>query len=196
LYSFFFSCIFNRTCKGPFVRLTRITMKLPLVAVTFLVMAIISCTTKSAFEYSETIVRMENELSAEIARADLKVTEYIDRQKKDSAIMMSQQMESLAESKLKAIQKLEAPKVREGDNFKKAAVRYFTYIKTIYTSFKKLTMATTEEEEEFERERLARIIKDKKEAAEAMQKAQKKFALANNFKIGKTSEEKLTSGDQ
>lgn len=165
-------------------------MKLPLVALSFLLMTIISCTAKSAFEYSETIVRMENELSAEIARADLKVTEYLETQKKDSAIIMSQQMESLADSKLKEIQKLEAPKVKEAGNFKKAAVRYFTYIKTIYTSFKKFTMAATEEQKEIERERLARIIKDKKEAAEAMQEAQRKFALANNFKIGKTSTEK------
>jgi len=170
-------------------------MKPPLVALTFLLMAMISCTAKSAFDYSETIVRMENELSAEIARADLKVTEYLETEKRDSAIMMSQQMESLADSKLKEIQKLEAPKVKEAGNFKKEAVSYFTYIKTIYTSLKKLTMAATEEQKKIERERLARIIKDKKEAAEAMQEAQKKFALANNFKIANPGKEKLTSGD-
>ena len=171
-------------------------MKRPFVAVTFVFMAMISCKAKSAFEYSETIVRIENELSADIAGADLKVTEYLSRQEKDSAIMMSQQMESLADMKLKEIQKLEAPKVKEGDNFKKAAVRYFTYIKTIYSSIKKLTMAETEEQKKIERERLARIIKDKNEATEAMQEAQKKFALANNFTIGKTNKKKLTSGDQ
>jgi len=165
-------------------------MKLPPVAVIFLLIAMISCTTKSAFEYSETIVRMDNELSADIARADLKVNEYVERQKNDSAIMMSEQMELLADSKLKEIQKLEAPKVKEGDNFKKAAVRYFTYIKTIYTSLKKFTMASTEEQKTLERERLARIIKDKNEAIEAMQEAQKKFARANNFKIAETSKEK------
>jgi len=171
-------------------------MKLPPVAVIFLLMALISCKGKSAFEYSETIVRMENELSADITKAYLKVTEYLELQQKDSAIMISQQMELLADNKLKEIQKLEAPHVKEGDHFKKAAVRYFTYIKTIYSSFNKFTKAATEEERKIERERLARIIKDKLEATGAMQEAQKKFAQANNFKIGKTGKEKLTSGDE
>jgi len=99
--------------------------------------------------------------------------------------MMSQQMESLADSTLKEIQKLEAPRVKEGDNFKKAAVRYFSYIKNIYTSFNRFVMAATDEQKEIERERLAKIIKDKKETTEAMQEAQRKFAAANDFRIGK-----------
>lgn len=165
-------------------------MKLIQVSTALLLMILISCRSKTAFDYSEAIVKMENELSADIAKADLKVTEYLDAKKTDSAIMMSQQMESLVDSKLNEIQKLEAPKVKEGDNFKKAAVRYFSYIKTIYTSFNRFTMAATDEQKEIERERLAKIIKDKKEATDAMQEAQRKFAAANDFRIEKVNKEK------
>jgi hypothetical protein len=157
-------------------------------AATLLLITMISCKSKTAFDYSETIVKMENELSADIARADQKVAEYMDAKKTDSAIMMTQQMEALAESKLIEIQELEAPKVKEGDNFKKEAVRYFSYIKSIYTSFNRLTMAATDEQKEIERERLAKIIKEKKEATDAMQEAQRKFAAANDFRIQKGQE--------
>jgi len=168
-------------------------MKLLFIPAFCLLVTLVSCTSKTAFEYSEAIVRMENELSADIAKADLKVAEYLDAEKRDSAILMSQQMELLVESKLKEVQLLEAPRVKEGNNFKKAAVRYFTYIKRIYSSFKNFTMAPTEEQKEIERQRLARIIKDKKEATEAMQEAQKKFAMANGFKIEQSEKEKKSA---
>ena len=54
---------------------------------------------------------MENELSADIAKVDQKVTQYLEAKQTDSAIMMTRQMESLADGKLKEIQRLEAPKV-------------------------------------------------------------------------------------
>lgn len=162
-------------------------MKLNQLSVTLLLAGFLSCKSKTAFNYSETIVKMEIELSADIAKADLKVTEYLGAKKTDSAKIMSQQMEFFADTKLKEIQNLEAPKVKEGDSFKKAAVRYFSYIKSIYTSFNRFTMAATDEQKEIERERLSKIIKDKKEATDAMQEAQRKFAAANNFRIGKVN---------
>ncbi len=162
-------------------------MKLKQVSAALVLLALISCKSKTAFDYSQTIVKMENELSADLATADLKVAEYMEAQKTDSAILMTQQMETLAEGTLKEVQELEAPKVKEGENFKKSAVRYFSYIKSIYTSFNRLTMAATDEQKEIERERLAKIIKDKKEATDAMQEAQRKFAAANDFRIEKVT---------
>ncbi|MEP7375841.1 MAG: hypothetical protein ABI675_20770 [Chitinophagaceae bacterium] len=160
-------------------------MKLNQLSVILLLIGFLSCKSKAAFDYSEAIVKMENELSADIAEIDLKVSEYLEAKKTDSAIMMTRQMESLADGKLKEIQNLEAPKVKEGDNFKKEAVRYFSYIKSLYTSLNRLEMAATDEQKEIERNRLARIIKDKKEVSDAMQEAQRIFATANNFSIRK-----------
>jgi hypothetical protein len=47
-------------------------------------------------------------------------------------------------------------------------------------------MASTDEQKEIERQRLVKIIKDKKEATDAMQEAQRKFAAANDFRIEKS----------
>lgn len=158
-------------------------MKLKRISAALFIMALISCKSKTAFDYSQAIVKMENDLSADLAKADVKVAEYMDAKMTDSAIVMTKQMEALAENTLKEIKDLEAPKVKEGDNFKKEAIRYFSYIKSIYTSFHRLTMASSDEKKEIERQRLARIIKDKNEATDAMQEAQRKFAAANDFRI-------------
>ena len=150
-----------------------------------LLVSLVSCQSKSAFDYSESIVRMERELSADIAEVDQKLLAYMDAKKSDSAVLMSKHMEDLAEDKLSEVEKLKVPLVNEGDNFKKSAVRYFSYIKSIYTAFRKFTMAATAAEKEKERKKLAKIIGEKNEITKAMQEAQRKFALANNFLIEK-----------
>ena len=150
-----------------------------------LLLSVLSCKSRSAFDYSEAIVRMETELSADIAEADDKLIEYVSAQKLDSAVIMSSQMEDLAEGKLKEVENMKVPKVKEGENFRKSAIRYFTYIKSIYTTFKKFTMAATNKEREKERKKLAKIIDDKNEITKDMQEAQRKFAAANNFIVGK-----------
>lgn len=161
-------------------------MKLNQLLAASLLIGMISCKSKTAFDYSETIVKMETELSAEIAMVDEKVNEYLEAKKTDSAIIMSRQMEALAEEKLKKVQQMNAPKVAEGENFKKAAIRYFTYIESIYSSFSKFTMAETEKEKAAERKKLSKIIGEKNQIAQAMQEAQRKFAVANDFRIEKT----------
>ncbi len=150
-----------------------------------LLVSLFSCQSKSAFDYSEAIVRMERELSADIAEADQKLLAYMDAKKSDSAVMMSRYMEALAEDKLSEVEKMKVPPVNEGDNFKKSAVRYFTYIKNIYTTFRKFTMADSGAEKEKERKKLAKIIGEKNEITKDMQEAQRKFAAANNFLIEK-----------
>ena len=150
-----------------------------------LLVSLVSCQSRSAFDYSEAIVRMERELSADIAEADQKLLAYMDAKKSDSAVLMSKHMEDLAEDKLSEVEKLKVPLVNEGDNFKKSAVRYFAYIKSIYTAFRKFTTAESDSEKEKERKKLAKIIGEKKEITKAMQEAQRKFAAANNFLIEK-----------
>lgn len=147
--------------------------------------AFIGCQSKSAFDYSQRIVQMETELSSAIAIADEKVGAFMDNNQTDSAILVSQHMEELADNKLKEIQKMQAPDVEEGENFKKAAVQYFIYLKAVYSSFNKFTMASNDEEKENERQKLARMVGQKEQVTKELQAAQQKFAKANNFRIEK-----------
>lgn len=151
------------------------------------ILALVSCKSKTAFDYSQQIVKMETELAAEIAIADQQVSKLLDAEQNDSAAIITKQMEEMAAKKLEEVKNLEAPKAEEAENFKKAAVRYFTYLKTIYSSFNKFTNATSAKEKETERLKLARIVDDKEEASKALQAAQQKFAAANDFRIGKVN---------
>lgn len=160
-------------------------MKLQSVLSILFLIFLLSCKSKTAYDYSQQIVKIETDLSAAIAAADKKVSKFIESGQNDSAVIISQQMEELAADKLKEVESLAAPHVEEGDNFKKEAVRYFSYLKNIYTSFKRFTMAATDEAKETERLRLIKIVNDKEDATKALQKAQRKFAAANNFKIEK-----------
>lgn len=150
-----------------------------------LTVVLFACKSKTAFDYSQQIVKMETELAADIVAADKKVSKFLETEQNDSAKIVAQQMEDLADKKLKEVQQLDAPNVKEGENFKKEAIRYFSYLKAIYTSFNKFTMATTDEAKETERSKLVKIVNEKEEAAKALQVAQQKFAAANNFKIEK-----------
>jgi hypothetical protein len=162
-------------------------MKLQSTLTVFLLTFLFSCKSKTPYDYNQQIVQMEAELSAAIAKADKKVSKFLESQQNDSAIIVTKQMEELADSKLKEVQRLKAPNVEEGDNFKKEAVRYFSYLKSIYTSFKRFSMATTDEAKETERRSLVRIVNEKEEATKALQAAQQKFAAANNFRIEKVT---------
>lgn len=157
-------------------------------ATTFLIAftLLVGCKSKNAFDYSQAIVKIESEFASEIVEADKKVSRYTDAGQNDSAAIITQQMEELAGKKLEQVRNLKVPDVEEAENFKQAAIRYFTYLKTIYTSFNKFTKATTEADREAERQRLARIVADKDEATKALQAAQQKFAAANNFRIEKS----------
>ncbi len=161
-------------------------MKILAALLVILMTVLFSCKSKTAFDYSQQIVKMETELAADIAMADKKVSKFLAAEQNDSAMIITQQMEDMADKKLKEIQNLDAPNVEEGENFKKEAVRYFSYIKAIYTSYNRLTMATTDEAKEMERSKLLKIGNEKDEATKALQVAQQKFATANNFKIKKT----------
>ena len=165
-------------------------MKILPALLVILMTVLFSCKSKTAFDYSQQIVKMETELAADIAMADKKVRKFLDAEQNDSAMIITQQMEDMADKKLKEIQNLDAPNVEEGENFKKEAVRYFSYIKAIYTSYNRLTKAATEEAKEMERSKLLKIGKEKEGATRALQVAQQKFAAANNFRVEKVKSEK------
>ena len=110
-------------------------MKILSALLALLLISVFSCKSKTAFDYSQQIVKMETELSADIAAADKKVSKFLEAEQNDSAVVIAQHMEDLADKKLKEVQKLDAPDVEEGENFKKEAVKYFSYLKAIYSSF-------------------------------------------------------------
>lgn len=139
--------------------------------------------TKSAFQFSQDIVNLERSLIDDVGKTEDAVKQFISYEQYDSMAIVSARMESLIDDKLQQVKALKAPKVKEADNFKAASVRYFEFMKSMYTGYVKYGKAATQEERDVIMEELQEIVGNKNAAISDMQTAQRKFAEANNFKV-------------
>lgn len=166
-------------------------MKLSFIVAVILLATITGCKSKTAFNYSEKIVKLERDLGPEIAKTEKQMAKFLETQAYDSVISISSHMENMVESKLEIIRNTQAPTVPEADNFKKAAIRYFTYMKSIYSAYKNYASQTEEEGREKARQEWANVAEQGDDEVNSMQMAQRKYAKANNFKIREENNKSL-----
>lgn len=143
----------------------------------------VSCKSKQAFNYSEAIVAKERSLSAPITLEEKNAADFISSQKFDSLSALGERMEKLVQQKIDEIEEMKAPDGKEAEDFKTASIRYFKYIKSVYTSYKALGNANSDEDRQERYDDLQKLVQDKTEVIGDMQKAQKIFADANGFKV-------------
>jgi hypothetical protein len=167
-------------------------MKLSIVVAVVLLATVSGCKSKTAFDYSEKIVNLERDLGPHIEKADEQMAKYLETQTYDSVISISTRMENLVDSKLAVIKNSQPPSVSEADNFKKAAIRYFNYMKSMYTCYKNFASQTEEEGKEKARQQLVTLAGQGEDEVKNMQMAQRKYARANNFKIKEEKKEAAT----
>ena len=151
-----------------------------LIAITI---GLVSCSSKSAFKFSETIVAKEKSLEPELVKTENEVTKFSTAGQFDSMAAVSEKMERLVDDKLNEIKDLKAPNVKYSEEFKKDAIDYFSYMKSVYTSYAKYAKAESDDTREQEMKHLQDIVSKKNDVIKKMRDSQKKFADANNFKI-------------
>lgn len=158
-------------------------MKRNLTIIISALVLITSCKSKEALNYSEKIVAKEKSLEAAIKETDDKVADFNRENKMDSIVTVSERMISLVDSKLKEIKNEAPPNVKESENFKKATIDYFEYIKGIFYAYMSYGKASTEKEKSAEMNKIKDVLAKQSGAIEKIKKAQKKFADANGFKV-------------
>ena len=158
-------------------------MKYKLIIAALMLVALSSCSSKTAYRYSQEIVKLERSMMSDIEQTERKVEQFATVQDYDSIVVVSERMEKIVDAKLQEVITKPAPKVKEAENFKQASVRYFTYLKSIYTSYKKFGLAQSDEARQREFQNLQELVGGKTAALNDMQTAQKKFADANGFKV-------------
>ena len=94
-------------------------------------------------------------------------------------------MEDKVDAELQELKNLAAPAVPEGEDFKKAAINYFEFMKSIYTSYKNFGLQTTEEKRMAERQKILDLARHRENVLAEMQAAQRKYANANGFSLKK-----------
>jgi hypothetical protein len=159
-------------------------MRLNLFAAVIMLVVAISCgSKKTAFEYSEKLVSIEKSLVPDITETESKVGQFFTSGEYDSARIVSQRMEDKISKKMKEIEDNAPPAVEEAENFKKAFLKYFAYMKSVYTSYTKYAMQTNDEERATVWEEMMKVINGKQDAISEMQRMQAKFAKANGFSL-------------
>jgi hypothetical protein len=148
----------------------------------------IGCKSKIAMDYNDMIVQRQKSLGTDMEATEPGLKNYFASFEYDSIVNVSNRMETKIDSILQEIKKKPAPKVKEGANFKKAALRYFDYMKSIYTSYKNYGLQSTPEGRQIELQVMSMVINQEDKMIADMQEAQRIFAKDNNFKIKTTKQ--------
>lgn len=138
---------------------------------------------KAAFQFSQDIVKKETSLITDIEKTENAVERYNTAQQFDSIAIAGEKMENLIEEKVKEIKAMKTPKAKGAEEFKTAALRYFQFMKSLYTGYKNYGKASSAEEREKVIQDVMKIVNDKDIAIKDMQTAQKKYADDNGFKL-------------
>lgn len=146
--------------------------------------ALSGCNKKAkARDYSNKMTDIETTLHQHIKEAEPKIGEYYKNQEWNKMDNEAKKMEDDIEQKLSEIKNEAAPDVPGAADYKKASVKYFTFLKTAYSIYRKIAKAETDQERDAELENLKKIYAQRVDVSNEMKEAQRKFADANGEKI-------------
>ncbi len=143
----------------------------------------VGCKSKLAMDYNDMIVNRQKSLGKSMDQAAPLLKSYFASYEYDSIASVSSRMEIKIDTIIREIAKRPVPRVKQGENFKKAALHYFDYMKSIYTSYKNYGLQNSPEGRQIQLQVMSMIINNEDKMIAEMQKAQKIFAKDNGFKI-------------
>ena len=150
-----------------------------------LILLLTGCKSKSAFNYSQDMIKKERSLIPHIEATEDKVGKFAAKEQFDSVAAVATTMENMVQEKIDEIKSTQAPKVKEADNFKSAMLKYFQFIKSLYTNYKNWGNAETSEKRDEIILDMQKLVGDKENVMKEMQAAQRKYADANGFRLEK-----------
>ena len=154
-----------------------------IVAIAIICFLATGCKSKIAMNYNDMIVEKQKSLGKSMDQAAPLLKNYFASYQYDSIASISEQDGDKIDTIIKEIAKKPAPAVKQGENFKKAALHYFDYMKSIYTSYKNYGLQNSPEGRQIQLQIMTMIINNEDKMIAEMQKAQKIFAKDNGFKI-------------
>lgn len=137
----------------------------------------------TAYDYNEDFLKKEKSLEPEINKTESSVSVFMRTEKYDSIAIAGERMEVLIDKIINDIKATPAPDVKEGENFKEAGVRYFDFMKKMYTVYKDYGHAKDAAGRQVQLDKLQELTSKKTEEIQHIQDVQKKFASENGFMI-------------
>lgn len=143
----------------------------------------VSCKSKSAFNFNQELVAKENGMIPVVNKGESSITEFYNAGNFDSVYAVSDRLEKYVQLNIDEVEVIKTPDVKEADNFKAAYVKAFKALKNIYSNYKAVSTAKSDEDRQLLLEDLEKLVKDKNDAVKDMQAAQRKYASENGFKV-------------
>jgi hypothetical protein len=138
---------------------------------------------KTARDYNNDIIAQENILEPEVTATESNVKRYYEAQQYDSVAAAGERMEGLVQKSIDDIKALPVPKAKGAADFKAAMIKYFVFIKSLYTGYKEFGLADSDEKRQEKLQEIQKIVSEKQDVLTEMQGAQRKFAMDNNFRL-------------
>ena len=144
----------------------------------------VSCNSKKgALNFNNDLVKIENSLIAPLTEGEKSTTEHFANGNYDSVYAIGSRLEKLVQSKIDEVEAMKTPKVSQADNFKASYIKAFKALKEVYTVYKQIGAAKSDEERQKLTETVQSLVEEKNDATRDMQAAQRIFASANGFKV-------------
>lgn len=150
-----------------------------------IVLALVSCQSKDAFNFSQDIVKKEQALLPDVSMTEKKIASFIEAGKYDSVASAGQAMVDKVNKTIDEIKAMKTPDAKEADNFKNASVKYFEYMRDMYNTYVTYGKSATDVERLNQLSNIMKMAGNAQNVVKEMEGAQKKYAEANGFKISK-----------
>lgn len=141
------------------------------------------CKAQTALKYSQGLVKRGRSIVPEMTTTEEKVKTFFGNKQYDSIAVVAIKMEKMVDEKLQEINDEPAPDVTGAPVFKDAFIKYFKFIKSLYTGYKEFGKAANAEEREKALVKVSTFVDHKEAALKDIQDAQQKFASDNGFKL-------------
>ncbi|MFT4094136.1 MAG: hypothetical protein QM640_10900 [Niabella sp.] len=150
-----------------------------------------SCKTKStdtgtrpltAQEYNDKVIDLEESMSEPLLKTEAELKARSDKDDFAGMAQSAKAMEDTVDLRINALKKMDAVG-KGGEDFKTVAVRYFEYLKSIYTGYRNIAEAKTDEAKKEASEKMTNILSAQPGVMENLRNTQNKYAADNGFVI-------------
>lgn len=134
----------------------------------------------TAVQLNERIMALENSLGEPMLKAEAEIKARSDNNNVAGVIQSAKAMEDSVQLRVDEIKKL-SPVGVGGEDYKVVAVRYFEYLKSIYTTYKEIAEAKDDNVKIEKAKQMQSIVASQPAVLANLQQAQQKYAADNGF---------------
>lgn len=131
-------------------------------------------------QLNERVMALENSLEEPMLKAEAEIKVRSDNGNYDGVIQSAKAMEDTIQLRIDHVKSLDPVGVG-GDDFKLISTRYFEYLKSIYTTYREMAEAKTDEARLEKAKQMEAIMKGQADVLGNLQRTQQKYAADNGF---------------